>query len=720
MAHNTLTASKKSMQLDRLSPDWQRTLKDIPGALECIERIDFSTKKDQKLSKEGVLDVAVLREHLAALFEHAFMQLSSEDEANITEAAIKKTISTTILDMVIDAKEQGLDSGVCAHMLQPLLAIYATMPYERTEDVARALVANGLAPELIQATMDTEHLVYKEDDGWYGLEEKPLNRIAIQNEILIICALGHIPSALEYGGLEKQEDEYYYTKLSTKSLIALYANAMRSGEMQKASTIVNCALQNIINDVKENKFLQYSSASDIVSIIDFAQEAGLSELIGQTLEHLRVASLRGGRDTHEELVAALISVGKDDIAKMLLTPGKSTVRRYYMHEPETIHAIEQLEKQKEQELFEVLCAKGMPSDLEYFKKILRGSDPMSAFYIPDDFIWQTSDGHPSSEFKKITRDDPELTGSMGLLAMQVMKGYIDGGECIKFAYNHHMTLGERDSYFADFFSLLNACTDRSQEVITELLRHDDPNAIMRTSELLGMGEISTSDIQFLSRYVNSDPVIFEQIERLSDEIGHSLPMDTIKTLMREGAGSIEQRVSDILNAYDALNIEPSESPKMVTIFAMLEDVPICVDRLLTLKENAKINNTQLITVLDYLYKGYPIGIESLEGIIQAQQWMQEFGIGIEEILDVYYGDIRACLDAPDGKNQLLQVFASQQVRTAYQQKAQPLVGENIEDTSATARKDIILKELALPNMLLHRLLICFLNIKLKWMPYCEQ
>ncbi len=288
MVHNTLTAPKSTTQLDRLSPEWQRALKDIPGALDCIQSIDFTAQTDQSSSQEGMQDVHVLREHLAALFEHAFTQLSAEGATSLTVDTIKKTVSTTILEMVIDAKQQDLSPEMCAHMLQPLLVMYASMPNEPSDDIARVLVAEGLAPELIQATLDTQHIDYKEEDDWYGLVEKPLDKIIKQNDTLIIAALGEVPSVLEYDGLEQKEDTYYYARLSTKSLIALYTNAKQSGEMQKASLLVNSALQNIINDIKDKRFLNYSSVSDVVSIIDSAQESGSPELVAQTLESLRV------------------------------------------------------------------------------------------------------------------------------------------------------------------------------------------------------------------------------------------------------------------------------------------------------------------------------------------------------------------------------------------------------------------------------------------------
>mgnify|MGYP003585121512 CR=1 FL=1 len=676
MVIETLSPSGQSEATSSLSPELQRQLRGIKGAIEFVQcisvfRDDYETRQTDEIYKCA----ESLQNHIAALVEHVYTQLRADQHpVNIT--IIKESICTTVLDVAADAKAQGLPLEECALMLQPILFVYASMPDKPTEDIARTIVAHGLAPELIQATEDTLSIVCSEPqkpDEW-STHKVPLSRIANNNNVLFAAAIGKVPKFLN-GTIIESPGVNNLDRLSISSLLALYSGAQIEGSKLDPSDVINHALTKITNDIK--RFQQPpGDLNTIAAVLSAAKECGLHQELATTAETLRAAFMGQNSSYIEYLVPLLITSGDGEVAKMLLTPGKDCVRDYYRHDPDMIKRIHRLEKEKEQELFELLQSKGMPKDGGYFKKILQATDPLSAIYIPDDFSWQDKPGKPSEEFEHVTIDIPDLTGSLGLRAMQVMYTRMRGTEFVKFAETHNMSLQEQSKYFTEFFTLLTKVTSCNQQIINALLMRDDPNAILRLVDKIGIEELAAEDVEFFSRCSRKDQSVFEAINQISKQIGATAPLEVIKKMLDIGPDSVPVHLAAILKACDMFDITSQDASAVLKLTARVGYNPECLNSLRQIKESSNLTNIQLVEVMSYLVVDY-ISSPLLQDIIDIQKMLAENGIAIADICNLSFIAVRKCMEEPNSKNKLLHLFSLRQIGDAYLQKNAPLVGENI-------------------------------------------
>lgn len=701
MATDTLNSPLPAAESNRLSPEWQRQLNGIEGAVDYIERIDVSASHDG--AAENKADVTALREHMAALIEHVYSHLFTDhDPAEVSFDMMRESICTTVLDVVTDAKSQGLPLEQCATMLQPLLAVYASMPDESKRAIARVLVAQGLAPELIQATIDTRNIVYAEPQNpsqWH-VTETPLSEVATSSAMLLAAAVDDVPKFIKTTIIEDGVE--YLERLGLESLKALYEATQRSGDADKSRQIITQALANIVSSIHRNKYASNNTSETLASIFKYAVESGLTTELEEATELMRVTSLNGGA-SQKELVITLLNAGKEDIAKMLLTPGKKLERYAGTSEPHIVDALTRLENQKEQELFDILCAKDMPKDGDYFKKILQATDPQSAMYIPDDFTWKDDHGNPSDEFIQLTVDKPDLTVSLGLRALQVMHTRVFGAEFIKFAEAHAMSLQEQSKYFTEFFDLVNKVSDANQEIIRALLSRDDPNGTLRLVDKLGIKELATEDVEFFCRCSGRDQSVIEAINRISERIGATAPLEVIKKMLDFPPDFITTHLTAILGACDMFHITEQDASAVLNLSARMGYNPECLNSLRQIKESSNLTNIQLVEVMSYLsFDDNYISPVLLNEIILIQKMLAENGIALEDILNLSFLDVLDCMEEPN-RYKLLHLFAAQQIADAYVKKATPLIGKKPGDPGVAADKTIDLEKQELPIKLLEKL-----------------
>lgn len=466
--------------------------------------------------------VAQHMERTSQLLNAAHSELGTRgiDEDEVSFELLAEKAKEIAVRSAKEAKQTG-DTKSAVKSLESLLVIESlgttrsTDQTKRSKDIARTIVAEGLATEFVEATHETFGLVALQE-----YDTIPLNAIARSSPKLLRAATS-LEFTDDFSDLEKAEPKSDVSDLSCGDLLAL-------AKMAEAEHPDTNNSRDLLKQALKSAAVDQVEPEDLVETLSNAGRLSLNDELGVALSTLRLRR-RAGDSTYrvndmntvhlDEAIVKLVQRGETEVARGLISSSpaetdhlKRAVEREATDATEGSQLTSTLEilcQDKQAELQHHLQSTGVSESTADW--IIRTTaDPDSAANIPSEF-WQKLEENYSLK-EMLTKGGDNLARSAEALSAIDSSGLAEHSALLLQKVLRLEDSEKANTYLASIRGALDVLGGQQESeegqsidirrVLTDLANFEDPIAALEAAKTLYGAEDHLKELHSLHALVH--------------------------------------------------------------------------------------------------------------------------------------------------------------------------------------------------------------------------